>query len=156
VTHRSLGLLIGAAVAVLDVVTKVWAVAVFADEPRVLLGDGFLRLSVTRNPGASFSSFQNGGVAIGVIAIGVAGLVVYMLGRVAHRAEAIGLGAVLGGAVGNLLDRIARGDGFLDGAVVDWIDFSFFPSFNVADSAITIGAAVLILTSFLVRTHADE
>ena len=154
-THRSLGLLIGAAVVVLDVITKVWAVAAFSDEPQVLLGDGFMRLWVTRNPGASFSSFQNGGVAIGVIAIGVAGLVVYMQGRATHRAVAIGLGAVLGGAVGTLLDRIARGDGFLDGAVVDWIDFSFFPSFNVADSAITIGAAVLILTSFLVRTHAD-
>lgn len=155
-SHRSLGLLIGAGVAVLDQVTKIWAVAAFSEEPRALIGDEFLRLAVTRNPGASFSSFQNGGVAIGVIAIGVVGLIVYMLGRVAHRVEAIGLGIVLGGAVGNLVDRIARGDGFLDGAVVDWIDFSFFPSFNVADSAITIGAALLILVSFVGRAHPDE
>jgi signal peptidase II len=51
---------------------------------------------------------------------------------------------VIGGAAGNLVDRLTRGDGLLDGAVVDFIDFSFFPAFNLADSAITVGAVLAL------------
>ena len=62
--------------------------------------------------------------------------------------EAVAIGLVLGGAVGNLLDRVFRGDGWLDGKVIDFIDFNFFPTFNVADSAITIGAILAVLLAF--------
>jgi signal peptidase II len=65
--------------------------------------------------------------------------------------ETVALGLVMGGALGNLIDRVFRGSGLLDGAVIDWVDFSFFPAFNVADSAISIGAALAVLFAFLDR-----
>lgn len=61
------------------------------------------------------------------------------------------LGLVLGGAVGNLIDRLFRGDGFLDGGVVDFIDFSFFATFNVADACVTIGVILLLFATFIHR-----
>ena len=68
-----------------------------------------------------------------------------------RRLDAIALGLVLGGAVGNLLDRLFRGDSFLDGAVVDFINVPFFATFNVADIAINVGVALLLLAAFLRR-----
>jgi signal peptidase II len=71
---------------------------------------------------------------------------------VVHRAqrplEAVAMGLVLGGAVGNLADRIFRGPGLLDGRVVDFIDPEHFPAFNVADSAITVGACLALVVAF--------
>ncbi len=74
-----------------------------------------------------------------------------LAGKVERRREVAALALVLGGALGNLIDRIFRGDGLLDGGVVDFIDLSFFPAFNVADSAITIGAGLALLYAFLDR-----
>ncbi|NIT98489.1 MAG: signal peptidase II, partial [Actinobacteria bacterium] len=96
----------------------------------------------TRNTGAAFSSFQGAGPLIGVLAIGVALWLVIMLRRNPRPPEAWALALVLGGAVGNLIDRFARGDGFLDGAVVDFIEWWWIPNFNIADASITIGAAL--------------
>ena len=75
-----------------------------------------------------------------------------LLGESSRRVEAVALGMVLGGAIGNLVDRVFRGDGLLDGAVVDFIDFSFFPTFNVADAAINIGVALLLIATFVKRS----
>lgn len=141
---RPLAVAVALAAAVVDQLTKIWAVAALDDGPIGVIGD-LLQLRLTRNSGAAFSSLQGLGPLIGVAAVGVIGLVFIMIHHVPRRFEVVGLGLVLGGAVGNLLDRIFRGDGFLDGAVVDWIDPSFFPTFNVADSAITIGIAVLLV-----------
>ena len=141
---RPLAVAVALAAAVVDQLTKIWAVAALDDGPIGVIGD-LLQLRLTRNSGAAFSSLQGLGPLIGVAAVGVIGLVFIMIHHVPRRFEVVGLGLVLGGAVGNLLDRIFRGDGFLDGAVVDWIDPSFFPTFNVADSAITIGVAVLLV-----------
>ena len=137
---------IGASVVLLDQVTKALAVAGLDPDPISLI-DGFLQLRLTRNPGAAFSSFQGVGPLIGMVAVGVIGWIVMMLRKQPRPLEAWSLALVLGGAIGNLIDRIARGDGLLDGAVIDFIDFSFFPSFNVADSAISIGAILLILAA---------
>lgn len=87
-----------------------------------------------------------------MIAIGVAVMIFYMLGDASRRIEALALGLVLGGALGNLIDRIFRGSGLLDGAVVDFIDFSFFATFNVADMAINIGVLVLLIAVFWKRS----
>jgi signal peptidase II len=62
---------------------------------------------------------------------------------------AVGVGLVVGGAIGNVIDRLFRSPGWLRGAVVDFIDFQWFPVFNVADMAINIGAGLLILGSIL-------
>ncbi len=113
--------------------------------------DGFLRLHLTTNTGAAFSLFQNSGPLIGIIAIGVVVMIFVVLGDASKRIEAVALGMVLGGAVGNLLDRVFRGNGFLDGAVVDWIDWWWIPTFNVADAAITSGVALLLIATFIRR-----
>jgi signal peptidase II len=67
----------------------------------------------------------------------------------AGRGSTIGMGLVIGGAAGNLVDRLFRGDAWLRGSVVDFIDFQWFPIFNVADIAINVGAGLLILNSVL-------
>jgi signal peptidase II len=86
-----------------------------------------------------------------MVALIAVALVVYALGSVETRYEAMALGGIMGGAVGNLLDRLTRGDGWLDGRVVDWIDLIPWPTFNIADSAITISAAVLVIAALMKR-----
>ena len=71
-------------------------------------------------------------------------MITLVIRKVERPYDAVALGLVLGGATGNLIDRLLRGDGLLDGKVVDFLDFSFFPAFNVADSAITVGAALAL------------
>jgi signal peptidase II len=134
-----------------DQLTKWWAVNELADGPIVLIAD-FLQLRLTYNTGASFSIFANAGPILAIVAFGVVGLIVYVLGDARRRIEAVALGLVLGGAIGNLLDRLFRGPGLLDGAVVDFIDFSFFATFNVADAAINVGVALLLLAVFIHRS----
>ena len=142
-SSRRLPVAVAAGAVLVDQATKLWAVSALSDGPIRILGD-VLALRLTRNTGAAFSSLQGLGPLIGIAAVGVVGLILVMLEHVHRRFEVVGLGLVLGGAIGNLLDRVLRGDGFLDGAVVDWIDLSFFPTFNGADSAITIGVAILL------------
>jgi signal peptidase II len=113
--------------------------------------DGFFQFRLVFNTGASFSLFSGGGQILAVIAFGVVGLIVYVLGDAGKRLEAVSLGLVLGGAVGNLADRVFRGSGLFDGAVVDFIDFSFFATFNVADIAINVGVALLFVAAFWKR-----
>ncbi len=142
---------IGAAVAgvaalsvvLLDQLTKKWAVDALSDGDITVIS-GLLEFQLTGNSGASFGLFRNGGTIIGIGAILAVVLVGFMLRSVSRRSESVALGLIVGGAVGNLADRVFRGSGFLDGLVVDWIRLPSFPNFNIADSAITIGAALLI------------
>lgn len=140
---------IAVVVVLLDQITKVWAVAALSDGSIDLIGDT-LRFRLSRNPGAAFSSFTSGGPVIGVIALGVAIAIALLLPRLDLAADRFALSLIMGGALGNVVDRVFRGDGFLDGAVVDFIDLSFWPSFNVADSAISVGVAVMLISAFLV------
>jgi signal peptidase II len=144
-SNRTIALAVAATVLALDQITKVLVVATI-DRPVELVGE-FLRLRVIRNPGGAFGTLQNSGVLLGLVAVVAAFILVRLSGEAEKRAEALVFGLILGGAVGNLADRIFRGDGVLDGAVVDFIDFDFFPAFNVADSCITIGAILAILLS---------
>ena len=139
-----------AIVLILDQLTKFWAVNALAEGPIVLIED-FLQLELTYNTGAAFSIFARSGPVLGIVVIGVIVLIIVALRDAGNVGEAIGLGLVLGGALGNLTDRIFRGDGLIDGAVVDFVDFSFFATFNVADSAVTIGVVVLLISTFLRR-----
>ena len=154
-SRRALAALVATIVLVLDQITKVWAVAALSDGPYVVI-DGFLRLAEARNPGASFSTFTDAGQIIAVIAFGVIGVVFVLVDRVHHTLDIVGLGLIMGGAAGNLADRIFRGTGFLDGAVVDFIDFDFFPSFNVADAAINVGVGLLLIGTFVLGHGRDE
>jgi signal peptidase II len=139
-----------AIVLALDQLSKAWALDALADGPIVIIDD-FLQLALTFNTGAAFSLFAKTGPILGLVVIGVVILIFFSLRDAGNLGEAIGLGMVLGGALGNLTDRLARGDGFVDGAVVDFIDVSFFATFNVADSAVTVGVIVLLVSTFFLK-----
>lgn len=117
----------------------------------MVLIEDFLQFRLTYNTGAAFSMFSSGGPILAVIAVGVIAMIMFVLKDASHRAEAIGLGMVLGGSIGNFTDRLFRGDALLDGAVVDFIDFSFFATFNVADMGITLGVGLLLVVAFILR-----
>ena len=130
-------------VIVLDQATKSWALRALADGAVELVWT--LRLRLSFNSGAAVGIGR--GVAPLLIAVGVVVLVVLIgTGRStpATRLSSVALGLVVGGAAGNLADRVFRGHG---GAVVDFIDLQWWPVFNVADIAITCGAALLVLAS---------
>lgn len=143
-TASRLVLWVAAAVVVVDQLTKLWAVAALEDGPIHLIWTLDLRL--TRNTGVAFSSGEGLGWLFGLIAI----VVVVILYRYRRRPPgplaAVALGAVLGGAVGNLIDRLVRGEAWLRGGVVDFIDLNWWPIFNVADAAITLGVIGLLFT----------
>ncbi|MEY2402508.1 MAG: signal peptidase [Acidimicrobiaceae bacterium] len=146
--RRRAGLVAAVAVAVIaiDQLTKTWAVHTLATRDIDLLWT--LRLHLAQNRGAAFSlAFGSGGV-IAILAIVVV-IVLIAVGRsLDTRAGVLSLGLVLGGALGNLADRLFRdGSGFLGGAVIDFIDFQWWPVFNVADMAVTIGGVLLVLTA---------
>jgi signal peptidase II len=133
-----------AGIIALDQLTKAWVVAEFSDEPLSIIGTT-VELRVSRNTGGAFSLFQEFTPVLAVLALIVTLVLVRALQRTRDRVILVALALVLAGAVGNLIDRMARSPGFLRGAVVDFIRVGDFPSFNVADSAITIGAVLLVI-----------
>ena len=145
-TNRSLALTVAVTVVVADQLTKWWALNALDDGPISLIGE-FLVLKLVRNPGAAFNSLQGSGVLIAVLAIAVVLVLVRVSSSAEHRHEAVVFGLILGGAAGNLGDRIFRADGFLNGEVVDWVDLWFIPTFNIADASLTIGAAIALIVS---------
>jgi signal peptidase II len=102
---------------------------------------------VSRNPGAAFSFAEGATVVFTAIAVVVVAVILRVSRRLGSLGWAASLGLLLGGASGNLVDRLFRSPGPGRGAVVDFIDFQVFPSFNVADSAITVGAVLAVLLS---------
>ena len=139
---------VAAAVLALDQLTKAWAVGRLGDGEIIDLV-GSLRLRLTMNYGSAFSLADGRGPLISLLALVVVA-VLLRTGRHATRpAMALALGLVLGGAFGNLIDRAFReGDGFLGGGVVDFVDLQWWPVFNVADSAIVVGAILLFITQW--------
>jgi signal peptidase II len=131
-------------VVLLDLLTKVWAVDELSDGPVDLLGDD-IGFRLARNTGGAFSLFQGFTPLLAV----VAGVVAYFLVRTVRRTHdtllVVALSLVLGGALGNLIDRVFRSPGFLRGAVIDFVHLGGFPTFNVADASITIGAGLVIV-----------
>ncbi|WP_231503090.1 signal peptidase II [Blastococcus sp. URHD0036] len=146
-------LAIAAGVLLLDIASKLIVVATLDRGEDVRLLGGALHLTHARNTGAAFSFAEGFTVVFTLIAVAVAVVIVRASRRLFSLGWAIALGLVLGGAVGNLLDRVFRDPGFLRGGVVDFISVfapggEFFPIFNLADSAITCGGilgAVLAL-----------
>ena len=143
-----MALLIGSVVCAADAASKVLAVAGLTSRRPVVLLDGLLTLRLYRNPGAAFSIGPSYTAVYALIAVGVLAGIIRVSGRLRSWPWAIALGLLLGGAAGNLLDRLFRSPGPLHGFVVNWIKLAYFPPvFNVADSAITVGAAVLVLAA---------
>ena len=145
-------LLLSIAVAVLaiDVLSKVLVVANIEPGENIKLLGGAVYLTFWRNTGAAFSFAEGATVVFSLIAVAVAVVIVRQARRLYSTGWAVALGLVLGGAVGNLSDRIFREPGFLRGGVVDFVsvfapDGRVFPVFNAADSAITIGGILGVL-----------
>ena len=133
----------------LDVVTKIVVVHTLAHHAPIRLLGGFLTLQMLRNSGAAFSIGTSMTIVFTVIAVAV---IVYIL-RAARKLRslpwAITLGLLLGGATGNLSDRIFRSPGVFRGDVVDWIELPHWPVFNLADSAIVCGGVIAVLLAVM-------
>jgi signal peptidase II len=135
---------VAAAVYVLDRLTKVLAERHLQGRSPVEIIPEVFQLRFTTNPGGAFGLF--GGLTwLFVTTSIVVALVIVLVSRsVPARTSAVGLGLILGGALGNLTDRVVRGPGF-SGEVVDFLDFRVWPVFNVADSGIVVGALILLV-----------
>ena len=106
-----------------------------------------LRFNLTRNPGAAFSMGTGYTVVLTVIALVVIVVCIKMARRLGSTGWAIGLGLLLGGALGNVTDRILRDPSPFRGHVVDFIELPHWPVFNLADTAICVAAGIFVLQS---------
>ena len=146
--YAAAAFLTGFVVCAADAASKALAVTGLTHHRPVVLLGGLLTLHLYRNPGAAFSIGPSYTAVYALIAVGVLAAIVRLSGRLRSWPWAIALGLILGGAAGNFADRLFRSPGPLHGSVVDWIKLAYFPpTFNVADSAITCGAALIILAS---------
>jgi signal peptidase II len=137
-------LAVAAVVLIVDVASKLAVVATIPRNENIRVLGGLLYLTHLRNTGAAFSFAEGATVLFSLVAVVVAVVIVRTARRLYSTGWAVVLGLVLGGAVGNLLDRIFRDPGFLKGGVVDFLSVfgpsgQHFPVFNLADSAITCG-----------------
>jgi signal peptidase II len=145
--RRRVGVLLAVAVTALtaDIVSKTVVVATLSNRPPIRLLGGFLTLVVSRNPGAAFSIGPSLTVVFTAIAVGVIVFILRTSRRIRSLPWAVSLGLLLGGASGNLIDRLLRSPGPLRGHVVDWIMLPHWPVFNLADSSIVCGGALAVL-----------
>ena len=136
------------AVVIADQATKNWALNSLSDGRTI---DLFwtLRFNLVFNSGMAFSQGQGLGRLIGLLAIGVAVWLWSSLKKVSTNLSLVGTAMLIGGALGNVVDRLFRGEKWLAGSVIDFIDLQWFPVFNIADSAVTLGAAMLITSSVI-------
>ncbi len=131
-----------------DQTTKAIALAALEDGRSSPVIDGVLHWTLQRNPGAAFGIFQRAPVLFTVLAIGIVVFILAIAPRVKDNLNGVALGLVLGGALGNLTDRLFRPPGPFRGRVIDFIDFRIWPTFNLADAAVVVGAGLLAIASF--------
>ena len=151
IQRYTIGLAIAAGVITADLLTKRWASIEFAGNPVTII-DGWLGFTFVENPGAAFGTFRSGGSVIAVAAIIISLVVIGAMAFPRPRLELVALGLVLGGAVGNLVDRIARGPGLVDGKVIDWIELWIIPTFNIADMAVNAAVVLLLVQAWRTRS----
>ena len=130
---------------IVDQLTKRWALDELSDGNIDLIGS--LRFNLAFNKGMAFSQGAGLGPIIGVVALLVVVGLLVSIGRSTSRLYPLAVGLIIGGAVGNLLDRLFRAPGWLRGGVVDFIDVQWWPIFNVADIAVVVGAVMLVVTT---------
>ncbi len=138
--------IIALCIVVFDQLTK-WAVHIIEVGESIELAPGFLKLGHFINYGASFGMLQKNTGFLVLFSVVVIALIAYYYKQIPVKYD-IFVAMILGGTIGNLLDRIFRG------YVVDFIDFTFWPAFNIADMAVTIGAVALII--MLMRDKQDR
>lgn len=151
-------LALAAVIALADMTTKEWVQAHFSYGERLAVTD-FFNLVFVLNPGAAFSFLAGAGgwqkpVLLGIGVIACSAIVFWLVRSPMNRFSASGLAAILGGALGNVIDRARHG------AVVDWLDFHVagwhWPAFNLADIGISMGAAVLIFDGLFVAQRGHD
>ena len=155
--HYRIGLTlaVAAVVVALDQLTKWWALERLSPPHGPIDVAWTLRFNLTFNSGMAFSQGRGLGPVIGAIALVVVVVLVISAGRGASTLGAVAIGMVVGGAAGNLCDRLFRSDsGFLQGEVIDFIDLRWWPVFNVADAAVVIGGILLVVAAW--RSGRDE
>lgn len=152
-----LGLAVAGLVFLLDQISKSLILDMFANDPRGVEVLPFFNLVLAWNRGVSFGMFGGGTVpawGLAVVSFAICGVLLVWMFRSAGRWTTVSLGLVIGGAIGNVIDR------FMHGAVVDFLDFhvagTHWPAFNVADSAITVGVVLLVVESLFSRPEASK
>ena len=130
-----------AVVVVVDQLSKWWAVTRLSHGSIHVIGT--LDFELARNTGASFSLFQGKAFVLVPVAVVLVGVLLVLAWRAPTAGRAAILGLILGGALGNLADRLFRND---HGAVVDFVALHFWPTFNMADAAITVGCGLLVVS----------
>jgi signal peptidase II len=141
-------LAVGAVTVVVDQGTKIWALrSLTPGEPIDVVGD-LLRLNLIRNPGAAFSIGNQATWLLTIVAVVVLVVILASIRRLGHRGWTVCLGLLLGGAVGNLIDRLFREPGFGRGHVVDFIDYGGLFVGNVADVAIVVAAGFIAILAW--------
>jgi len=141
VARMAVAVAVVAIVVLVDQLTKWWAVDRLASGPVHVVWR--LDLALSFNSGSAFSLFQGATIFIVVVAVALVAVLLALVWRAPSLGRAAVLGLILGGALGNLSDRLFRGD---HGAVVDFVEFHFWPTFNVADACITVGCILLAVS----------
>ena len=153
-----LGLIVALASILLDQASKWWILVEVMDPPKVIPVTSLLNFVLTWNRGVSFGLFNNegnfGAWFFSILAIIIVGILLIWLRKAETKVQSISLGFIIGGAIGNVIDRVNHL------AVLDFIDFhlggSHWPAFNAADSFITLGAAGLIVDSLFSGKKSDD
>jgi len=152
-SRRGLVLSVAAGWLMLDVVSKIAVVASLTPGRPVEVVGGLVRLDLLRNPGSAFSLATGYTAVLSLVAVAVVLVVVRISGRLRSTVWALAFGLLLGGALGNLSDRVFREPGFLRGHVVDFVALPYWPVFNVADTGISVAAALIVVLSLLGRSY---
>ena len=153
-----LGLILALITMVFDQLTKWWVLEGLMQPPRMIILTPFFNLVSGWNRGVSFGMFSSNSPwsswLLSLLALGIVAFLVHWLRKADRRHNIIAIGLIIGGAIGNVIDRV------IHGAVYDFLDFHIaghhWPAFNIADSGITIGAVILILDSLLRKPENRE
>jgi signal peptidase II len=141
-------------VVVLDQLTKRWAISALSDGDEIHV-IWTLQFNLAFNTGMAFSKGTGLGPVIALLAVLVVIVLVVSAAHVDSPLARIAAGMLIGGALGNLLDRVFRGDRILHGGVVDFIDFQWWPIFNIADIGVTVGAVLFAVSSLRAPTERE-
>jgi len=133
--------------------TKGWAVSALSDGRDIHIF-WTLHFALTHNEGMAFSTGTNIGPFIGMLALVVIAILLATMRKQSSAMSLVATGCIVGGATGNVLDRVFRGTGFMNGAVVDFIDLRWWPVFNVADIGIVCGAIAVAFS--MIVSHPEE
>jgi len=144
---------IGGIFVTVDQLTKWWATTALADGPIDVVWT--LRFRAIGNTGAAWSVGKGLGPYLGILILIIIIAMYWFRNRIDSGWPFVAYSAIFGGAIGNVLDRLFRGEGWLRGAVVDFIDFQWYPVFNVADMSIVLGGLSLVALSWRSRDEVE-